>query len=36
MHISPWLNLSEHGHGQLECDVVQGASLTRIEKQTSG
>ena len=32
----PYIPLSLNGHGQLESGVVQGASHTRIEKQTSG
>ena len=32
----PYIPLNLSGHGQLECDDVQGASHTRIEQQASG
>ena len=32
----PYIPLNLSGHEQLECDDVQGASHTRIEKQASG
>ena len=32
----PYIPLNLNGPGQLECDDVQDASHTRIEKQTSG